>query len=308
MPSVTAVVVGTRGSLLARRQTALVVDSLRALWPGLECEERVVVTTGDRTQQSGVPLPEIGGKGLFTAELEHGLQNGELDLAVHSLKDLPTEDAPDVAIGAVCLREDARDCVVSRDGLPLAELPDGAVLGTSSLRRTAQLRPLHPGLELRSIRGNVDTRIRKVREGDYDATVLAAAGVRRLGLEGEVSEWLAPEALLPAPGQGALAVQCRAGDERIHELLRAIDDEDARATTTAERTFLSALGGGCAAPVAAYGRTHEGGVALAALVASPDGSQLVRLTGEGEPEEVGTRLAREALAAGADRILEAVRG
>ena len=308
MPPVTAVVVGTRGSLLARRQTALVVESLRALWPGLECEERVVVTTGDRTQQSGVPLPEIGGKGLFTAELEHGLQNGELDLAVHSLKDLPTEDAPDIAIGAVCLREDARDCLVSRDGLPLAEQPDGAVLGTSSLRRTAQLRPLHPGLELRSIRGNVDTRIRKVREGEYDATVLAAAGVRRLGLEGEVSEWLSPEALLPAPGQGALAVQCRAGDERMHELLRAIDDEEARATTTAERTFLSALGGGCAAPVAAYGRTHEDGVALAALVASPDGSQLVRLTGEGEPEELGARLAREALAAGADSILEAVRG
>ena len=322
MPPVAAVVVGTRGSLLARRQTALVVDALRVAWPGLECEERVVVTTGDRSQQSGEPLPEIGGKGLFTAELEHGLEDGELDLAVHSLKDLPTEDAPDVAIGAVCLREDARDCLVSRDGLPLAELPDGAVLGTSSLRRSAQLRPLHPGLELRSIRGNVDTRIRKVREGEYHATVLAAAGVRRLGLEAEVAEWLEPGSFLPAPGQGALAVQCRAGDERILELLRAVDDTEARATTTAERAFLGALGGGCAAPVAAHASLLPASasspsvnltlgdlrVALTALVASPDGGRLVRVEGEGAPQAVGERLAREALAGGADRILEGVRG
>ena len=253
-PPVPAVVVGTRGSPLARRQTALVVELLRAAWPGLECEERVVVTTGDRTQQSGEPLPEIGGKGLFTAELERGLAEGELHLAVHSLKDLPTEDAPGIAVGAVCLREDVRDCLVSRDGLSLAGLPDGARLGTSSLRRSAQLRVLRPRLELDSIRGNVDTRIRKVRDGEYDATVLAAAGVRRLGLEDEVAEWLEPETLLPAPGQGALAVQCRAGDERILELLAAIDDPEARATTTAERTFLRALGAGCAAPVAAHAR------------------------------------------------------
>ncbi len=312
-PPLPVVGVGTRGSLLARRQTALVVESLRAAWPGLECEERVVVTSGDRTQQSGEPLPEIGGKGLFTAELEDGLRRGELDLAVHSLKDLPTENASDVSIGAVCLRDDVRDCLVSRDGLTLAELPDGAVLGTSSLRRSAQLRPLHPGLELRSIRGNVDTRIRKVRAGEYDATVLAAAGVRRLGLEAEVAEWLEPASLLPAPGQGALAVQCREGDDRILELLGAIDDAQVRATTLAERTFLRALGGGCAAPVAALAspcndQLQGSFVRLVALVASPDGSQLVRLTGEGEPEEVGARLAREALAAGADRILENVHG
>jgi hydroxymethylbilane synthase len=323
-PPVVAVVVGTRGSPLARRQTALVVEMLRAAWPGLECEERVVVTTGDRTQQTGEALPEIGGKGLFTLELEHGLRSGELDLAVHSLKDLPTEDPDGVAVGAVCLREDVRDCLVSRDGLALAELPDGAVLGTSSLRRAAQLHELRPRLELRSIRGNVDTRIRKVRDGDYDATVLAAAGVSRLGLEGEVAEWLEPERLLPAPGQGALAVQCRAGDERILELLGPIDDAKARATTTAERTFLSTLGGGCAAPVAAHARLlgaavgdntpsvklTQGGsaVSLAGLVSSPDGSRMVRVSGEGEPTVVGERLAREALAGGADRILADVRG
>ena len=324
-PPLAAVVVGTRGSPLARRQTALVIELLHAAWPGLECEERVVVTTGDRTQQSGEPLPEIGGKGLFTSELEHGLADGWLDLAVHSLKDLPTEDAPDIAVGAVCLREDVRDCLVSRDGLSLSELPDGARLGTSSLRRSAQLRVLRPGLGLDSIRGNVDTRIRKVRDGEYDATVLAAAGVRRLGLEDEVAEWLEPERFLPAPGQGALAVQCRAGDERILELLAAIDDADVRATTTAERTFLAVLGAGCAAPVAAYarladdpsdgtgpsvnltqGRLRE--VSLSGLVSSPDGAHVVRATGEGEPGAVAERLAREVLAGGADRILADVRG
>jgi hydroxymethylbilane synthase len=308
-PPVPAVVVGTRGSPLARRQTALVIELLRTAWPSVECEERVVVTTGDRTQQSGEPLPEIGGKGLFTAELERGLAVGELHLAVHSLKDLPTEDAPDIAVGAVCLREDVRDCLVSRDGLALAGLPDGARLGTSSLRRSAQLRVLRSRLVLDSIRGNVDTRIRKVRDGEYDATVLAAAGVRRLGLEDEVAEWLEPETLLPAPGQGALAVQCRAGDEQLLELLAAVDDPEARATTTAERTFLRALGAGCAAPVAAHARRLEAGdVSLSALVSSPDGGHVVRVTGEGEPVVVAERLAREALAGGADRILADVRG
>ena len=302
--------VGTRRSALARRQTALVVELLEAAWPGLACEEREIVTQGDRTQQSGQPLPEIGGKGLFTAELEQGLRDGELDLAVHSLKDLPTEDTPGVVVGAVCVREDVRDCFVSRERLPLAELPAGAVVGTSSLRRAAQLQALRPDLEIRSIRGNVDTRIRKVRDGEFDATVLAAAGVVRLGLEDEVTEWLSPETMLPAPGQGALAVQCCAEDERVLALLAAIEDPGARATTTAERAFLRALGGGCAAPVAALASLSQGSmsVRLDGLVAAPDGGHVVRVAGEGEPLEVGERLAREALAAGADRILEAIRG
>jgi hydroxymethylbilane synthase len=307
-PPVTAVVVGTRGSALARRQTQLVHELQRAAWPGLEAEERPIVTTGDRTQRSGEPLPEIGGKGLFTMELEQGLREGGLDLAVHSLKDLPTEEAPGVAIGAVCLREDVRDCLVSREGQAFADLPPGAVVGTSSLRRVAQLRALRPDLEVRSIRGNVDTRIRKVRDGEYDATILAAAGVRRLGLEGEVSEWLDAETVLPAPGQGALAIQCRADDERAIDLLAAIDHATARATTTAERTFLRELGGGCAAPVAASATGTAESVALAGLVASPDGADMARVSGEGEPAEVGARLAREALARGADRILATIRG
>jgi hydroxymethylbilane synthase len=303
-----AVVIGTRGSALACRQTALVTELLRAAWPGLECEERRIVTSGDRTQQSGEPLPEIGGKGLFTAELEQGLRDGELDLAVHSLKDLPTEDPEGVVVGAICLREDVRDCLVSQAEVLLAVLPAGAVVGTSSLRRVAQLHALRPDLELRSIRGNVDTRIRKVRDGEFDAALLAAAGLRRLGLEREVSEWLPPETMLPAPGQGALAVQCRGDDERVLALLAAIDEPEARATTTAERAFLRELGGGCAAPVAAYAKPNDGQVELEGLVASPDGQNIVRVSGKGEPETVGERLAREALEAGADRILRDLRG
>jgi hydroxymethylbilane synthase len=265
------------------------------------------VTSGDRTQASGEPLPEIGGKGLFTAELEQALRDGGIDLAVHSLKDLPTEEAPGIVVGAVCLREDVRDCLVARDGLALAQLPAGAVVGTSSLRRAAQLRALRPDLEIRSIRGNVDTRVRKVREGEFDAVVLAAAGIRRLGLEDAVAEWLPVQTMLPAPGQGALAVQCRAGDEPALVLLGAIDDPGTRAATTAERAFLRALGAGCTAPVGAHADTVDlQHVLLEALAATPDGRTVVRVSGQGAPEELGQRLASEALAAGADRILDRV--
>lgn len=318
-PPRAAVVLGTRGSALARAQTGHVAGLLQAAWPGLECETRPIVTRGDRTQASGEPLPEIGGKGLFTAELEQALRDGEIDLAVHSLKDLPTADPPDVALGAVCEREDAGDCLVARDGLGLAGLPPGAVVGTSSLRRTAQLSALRPDLEVRSVRGNVDTRIRKVREGELDAVLLALAGIRRLGLEDAVTEVL--EDMLPAPGQGALAVQCRAGDEPVLRLLAPIDDPATRAATTAERAFLRALDAGCTAPVAAYAtplpddgarpsdKVSQGRVVvrLEGLVASVDGTRVVRVSGVGEPEEVGTRLAEEALMAGADRVLAAVK-
>jgi hydroxymethylbilane synthase len=321
-PSAPAVVLGTRGSKLARRQTALVIELLQKAWTGLRCDQRPIVTEGDRTQESGRPLPDIGGKGLFTQALEQGLREGEVDLAVHSLKDLPTEDAAGVTVGAVCLREDVRDCLVSNGYPSLAELPEAAVVGTSSLRRVAQLRAVRSDLELRSIRGNVDTRIRKVREGEYDAAVLAAAGVRRLGLELFVTEWLQPEAMLPAPGQGALAVQCRSEDERTLALLEAIDDPAARAATSAERSFLRALGGGCAAPVAAYAEhvTDSGGglsenvsrgslrVRLQGAVLSLDGAETVRVSGEGAPDEIGERLAQDALARGAGTILGMIRG
>jgi len=303
-----AVTLGTRRSALARVQSEWVAARLREAWPGLVVTLRPFETTGDRTQAAGRALPEIGGKGLFTEELEEALRAGEIALAVHSLKDLPTEGAPGVVVGAVCEREDPGDCLVAREGRRLGDLPPGSVVGTSSIRRAAQLRALRPDLQLRSIRGNVDTRIRKVEEGDYDATVLAAAGVRRLGLEHAVTEWLSLEAMLPAPGQGALAVQCRAGDETVLSLLAPLDDPSARSETTAERTFLSALGGGCAAPVAARAEATIAGVHMAALVASVDGAEIVRVRGEGEPEALGARLAREALDAGAGRILAAIGG
>ncbi len=307
-PPRAAVIVGTRASPLARAQTARVAELLEAAWQGLGVETRPIATTGDRTQASGRPLPEIGGKGLFTLELEQALRSGEIDLAVHSLKDLPTEAADGVVIGAVCEREDVRDCLVSTDGLALHELSAGALLGTSSLRRVAQLRGLRHDLELGSVRGNVDTRVRKVREGELAGVVLAAAGIRRLGLEDDVAEWFAPETFLPAPGQGALAVQCRAGDEEVLELLQSIEDDGARAATTAERVFLRELEAGCTAPVGAYAEPGYTGVVLRGLVASVDGQDVVRVEGEGEPEAVGARLAHEALAAGAEAILGAIRG
>ena len=316
-PAVAAVVLGTRASALARAQTERVAESLRQAWPEIACRTKPVATRGDRTQASGVPLPAIGGKGLFTAELEQALRAGTIDLAIHSLKDLPTDETPGITLGAVCLREDVRDCLVARDGMGLHELPPGAVVGTSSLRRAAQLQVLREDLDIRSIRGNVDTRVRKVRDGEFDAVVLAAAGVLRLRLEDAVTEWLEADTMLPAPGQGALGVQCRADDERILTLLAAIDDPGARAETTAERVFLRTLGAGCTAPVAAHavaidpepsGTVSQGRVRLNALVASPDGGRVVRVAGEGEPEELGERLALEALAAGAGDILGAIRG
>lgn len=307
-PTAAAVTVGTRSSPLARAQTARVVELLEAAWAGLHAEPLLIATTGDRTQASGEPLPDIGGKGLFTAELEQALRSGEIDLAVHSLKDLPTEDPDGLVLGAVCEREDVRDCLVTAGGFTLHELPAGALVGTSSLRRAAQLRGLRHDVEIGSIRGNVDTRIRKVLDGEVAGVVLAAAGIRRLGLGDDVSEWFAPETFLPAPGQGALAVQCRDGDEAVLELLAPIDHAGARATTTAERAFLRELAAGCTAPVGAYAEPGAEGVHLRGLVASVDGRDVVRVEGEGEPEEVGARLAREALSGGADEILAAIRG
>jgi hydroxymethylbilane synthase len=307
-PPRAAVTLGSRLSKLALAQTARAVELLQAASPELGCRIEHIVTEGDRTQASGAPLPEIGGKGLFTAALEEALRAGSIDIAVHSLKDLPTEEPSGLVVGAVCLRDDPRDCLVSRDGLGLGELRPGAVIGTSSLRRSAQLRGMRHDVEVRSLRGNVDTRLRKVAEGEVDAVVLAAAGIRRLAREDEVTHWFDPEEMVPAPGQGALALQCRADDPETRGLLAAVDDTGARAEGIAERAFLRMLEAGCTAPVGAFARVraiHE--VSLVGLVSSVDGRDVVRVEGEGEPEEVGERLAQEALAAGAHQILEAIR-
>ncbi len=296
---------GTRSSKLAQWQTAFVADRLRKVSAGLACEVVHISTHGDEDQDR--PLPEIGGKGLFTERIEEALRANLIDAAVHSLKDLPVDDSPGLAIGAVLGREEARDVVVSRDGSGLSALPAGAVIGTSSTRREAQLRALRPDVTVKPIRGNVETRIAKVDRGEYDATVMAGAGVMRLGLSARVSEWMGTDRFLPSPGQGALAVQCRADDQRMLGLLALIDDKALRRATDAEREFLRRLGGGCAAPVAAYALVHEGpagAVSLTGRVVSRDGLQVVDVKGQGdEPLALARLLADEAMAAGADRIL-----
>lgn len=298
--------VGTRTSRLARWQTDYVIRLLEAAWPGLTCEVEPFVTQGDRTLQQS--LPEIGGKGLFTAELERALLEGQIDIAVHSLKDLPVEDAPGLTIGAIPARGDAHDVLVARHRHTLETLPSGAVVGTSSPRRQAQLLALRPDLQVRPIRGNVGTRVRKVLNGldGYDAAILAAAGLIRLDMEDVISDWLPLDAMLPAPGQAALAVQCRADDAATLALLSAIEDEAARRTTLAERAFLDELGGGCSAPIAAYASqlNAEGRILLRGLVASPDGLDVFRVSGTGtEPTLLARWLAEKARSQGAIRVL-----
>lgn len=310
-PSDRTLKVGTRTSRLARWQSERVVQLLQDAWPDLQCELRPFVTKGDKTLDQ--PLPEIGGKGLFTAELERALREGEIDVAVHSLKDLPVEEAPGLTVGAITDRANAQDGLVARHGHTLATLPAGSIVGTSSLRRQAQLLTERPDLQVKSIRGNVGTRVRKALEGEYDAAVLAAAGLERLDMTDVVSEWLPTVVMLPAPGQAALAVQCRAGDEHVLELLAAIESDGARRTTAAERRFLQALGGGCSAPIAAYATVGaDGRLHLRGLIATPDGQRVIRVEGESEGADLkaalalGERLAHEATAQGATAILAAL--
>ncbi|MFO7679036.1 MAG: hydroxymethylbilane synthase [Chloroflexota bacterium] len=305
--------IGTRTSKLALWQTHHIIERLQAAWPGLECRIEPFVTQGDKTLDT--PLPQIGGKGLFTAELEAALREGLIDIAVHSLKDLPVENAPGLTLGAVTSRAPVGDGLVAREGWTLATLPPGAIVGTSSNRRRAQLLAARPDLEIRSIRGNVQTRAGKVAEGQYHATVLAEAGLRRLGLEHLVTQWLPLDVMLPAPGQGALAVQCRAADETTLILLAAIEDEGVRTAVTAERTFLKALGGGCSAPIAAYAeilqrkdaKDAKETIRLEALVAAIDGAQVIKVAGQGsDPTALAQQLAAQAKAQGADAFLAAV--
>ena len=295
-------VIATRPSQLARWQAQAVKEALAHRWPELSFQTVVINTAGDRTLDQ--PLPAIGGKGAFTSELEQSLRTRKVDLAVHSLKDLPIENSPDLVLGAILMREDARDVLISSSGAVLADLPAGASVGTSSPRRRAQILALRPDLLVRSIRGNVETRIRKVLEGQYEAAVLAAAGVLRLGLTEHVAEWFSLDKMLPAPGQGALAVQCREGDEQVLDLLRPLISKPVQAAVIAERTFLSQLGGGCLLPVGAYADAQGGDIDLLGLVASVDGRTVVRVSGRGSvPRELGEKLGTEALARGAREIL-----
>jgi hydroxymethylbilane synthase len=297
---------GTRPSQLARWQTEMVAAALRAAWPVLRTEIAVYTTRGDR--ELNRPLPEIGGKGLFTAEIEGALRAGDIDLAVHSYKDLPIAESEGLIVGAVLERSDARDVLVSRHQLPLAKLAPEPRIGTSSPRRAAQILAARPDVQIVPIRGNVDTRLLKATTDEYDAVILAAAGLARLGLEEHITQWLSLEVVMPAPAQGALAVQCRADDEAALTLLRAIHHRPTSASVTAERAFLYGLGGGCAAPVAAYAAPVGDLLQLQGLVASLDGRHVVRAAGDGsleEPDRLGQRLAESVLGQGASRILEA---
>lgn len=300
---------GTRGSALALAQSGQVADAIRAA-TGREVELVEVVTAGDR---SSAPVHRLG-VGVFVSALRDALLAGEIDLAVHSYKDLPTAGAPGLTIAAVPPRADPRDALIARDGRTLAELPAGATVGTGALRRVAQLHALGLQLTVVPIRGNVDTRVRRVLgpEADLDAVVLARAGLVRLGRTAEIAETLDPMLMLPAPAQGALAVECRADDAELAELLAPLDHAPTRAAITAERSLLATLEAGCSAPVAAYAEVAEGDhgdeIYLRGAVISPDGERDLRLSRTGTPAEaveIGKALAAELLDRGADTILGA---
>lgn len=298
--------IGTRGSALAVAQSGHVAATIISEL-GVHAELVTVQTLGD---VSSAAIAQIGGTGVFVTALRDALLADEVDLAVHSYKDLPTAPAPGLVIAAVPLREDPRDVLVARDGLTLGELPEGSRVGTGSPRRTAQLRGLGMGLSIVPIRGNVDTRIGKVRSGELDAVVLARAGLARLDRLDEATEVLDPIQLLPAPAQGALAIECRADDAELVALLKALDDDDSRIAVDAERALLAALEAGCTAPVGALGQVAEGDdgpeIYLRGLVAALDGTDAVRLSATGptsEAVEVGRRLAAELLDLGAADLM-----
>ncbi len=299
--------IGTRASALAGVQARLVADRLTTV-TALRTELVPVVTQGDRSR---APLTDIGGRGVFVSTLREALVDGAVDVAVHSLKDLPTDPCPGVDLAAVLAREDPRDALVARDGLRLVELPAGSSVGTGSPRRAAQLNALGLGLEVRPVRGNVDTRIDMVGAGKLDAVVLARAGVVRLGRLAEVTEVIDPLQLMPAPGQGAVACECRCDDLEVAALLRdTLDDRPTRTAVTAERALLNALEAGCSAPVGALAEIASGELGdelwLRAVVAHPAGRPLIRSSATGSPDDpvrLGRRLAAEMLADGADQLV-----
>jgi hydroxymethylbilane synthase len=322
-------VVGSRGSRLAQRQTGLVLEAIRRVHPAAAFDLRTITTSGDASRAN---LSELGGRGVFVAEIERALLAGDIDMAVHSLKDMPSDDTDGLTVAAICERADVRDAIVSRDRSGLAALPAGAVVGTGSPRRAAQLLAARPDLHVEGIRGNVDTRVRKVRDGDCDAAVLAVAGLARLGLLDEAAEILSPEVMLPAAGQGAIAVQVRVGDATTIELVAAADHPPTHAATAAERAFEARLGAaapdglaGCYAAIAALAEplppltlslpvlsSVEGSkgarLRLRGLVAEPAGPRILRAETEGatdDPAALGVALAETLLARGAAELLAA---
>ena len=292
--------IGSRGSALALWQAEHVRQRLAAL--GHEASIRVITTTGDRVQDRR--LEEVGGKGAFLKEIEEAMLAGEVDLAVHSLKDVPTALPAGLRLCGVLERADPRDAVLSSAGLALKRLPAGARVGTTSLRRRAQVAALRPDLVLQDLRGNVDTRIRKLREGACEAVLLAVAGLERLGRRGEATEVLEAEAFLPAPGQGAIALECRDGDGQVAAAVAPLDHAPTARAVAAERALLARLQGGCNVPLGAYAVEEDGAVRLTAFVARPDGSGLLRgQARDADPRRAGAALAEQLLARGARELM-----
>ena len=297
-------IIGSRGSALALWQANWAKRKLEDAHPELKPEIAVIKTQGDRLSET--PLSQIGGKEVWTKEIENALLAGRIDLAVHSLKDLPAQLPDGLALGAIGAREDARDVLVSKRDIGFWDLPEGAVLATSSLRRRAQLSHVRPDLRFVEMRGNVDTRLKKRNAKNIDGIVLAAAGLNRLGLEDHITEIFDPDLCLPAPGQAALGIEIRAGDREVSDLIGVLNCVETQRAVTAERTMLSALGGGCRVPIGGLATCEASMLDLCGIVAAPDGSQVVlaQMASDGAPEELGLSIAQALLFQGAANFLE----
>lgn len=296
--------IATRQSPLALWQANFVKDRLTEIYPDLTVELMPMVTKGDVILDT--PLAKIGGKGLFVKELENALLNGEADIAVHSMKDVPMEFPAGLGLSVICKREDPRDAFVSNRYRSLHELPPGAIVGTSSLRRQCQLKTLRPDLKVQSLRGNVGTRLSKLDKGDYDAVILASAGLIRLGMRERIASFIETEISLPAAGQGAVGIECRTGDERVQKLLAPLADAETTACVLAERAMNNRLQGGCQVPIGGYAVLNGDELHLRALVGALDGSKIIRAEGKSavkNAEVLGVQIAEQLLAQGADKIL-----
>ena len=299
--------IATRQSPLALWQANYVKDRLQQLYPDLTIELVPMVTKGDVILDS--PLAKIGGKGLFVKELENALLNKEADIAVHSMKDVPMQFPEGLGLAVICQREDPRDAFVSHPYRTFAELPQGAVVGTSSLRRQCQLKALRPDLDIRSLRGNVGTRLSKLDNGDYDAIILASAGLIRLGLADRIASFIDVEQSLPAAGQGAVGIECRTDDAQVQALLAPLADAETTYCVLAERAMNNHLQGGCQVPIGGYAVLQQGQLYLRALVGDIDGSRIIRAEGKSAVENaevLGVQIAEQLLAQGADKILQAI--
>ena len=301
--------IGTRASALALWQAEWVKAELEKKYPATSVTLTKIKTTGDKILD--VPLAKVGGKGLFVKEIEEAMLANEIDIAVHSMKDVPTFFPDGLHLSCITKREDPRDALFSRNNVKFVDLPKGANVGTSSLRRQAQLMNVRPDFVIHQLRGNVDTRLRKLKEGRYDAIILAAAGVKRLGLAGNVTEYIDPEISLPAIGQGALGIECRVDDRELNDMIAFFNHADTRTCVTGERALLKRLEGGCQVPIACHGQMKDGKLRLAGLVGSVDGKRIIKDTIEGAPdkaEKLGVTLAEKLLSQGADVILREVYG